>query len=483
MKEWSKEMLYRELKNPDEIKSLHDKIKESVYRQTYHIQPTTGLLNDPNGFIFHNGIWHLFYQWCPWGAVHGLKYWYHTTSTDLIHWKNEGLALKPDTLYDNRGVYSGTALLDGDKINLYYTGNHRAEDWTRTAYTCLATLNPDGTIIKKESPLFGPAKGFTEHQRDPKIIHNTDDNKYYIILGAQDENAKGCALLYSSDYPDRDFKFVNKILVPGFEEFGNMWECPSLEHIDGKDVLIFCPQNITLPKRSYAQHHNGYIIGSMDFEEAVFIPDSEFIELDSGFDHYAAQCAANTDRHVIIGWMGNADCTYPVTDEEDWAGCMTLPRELHIRNNKLIQCPVKEIESIRGEELPADTKELPLAAELLITSDGNDFYLSLFKNRHARGLMISYNSTTKKLGVDRSGLKNRINTNWGESRTKILDEPLTKLRIFIDHSSIEIFVNDGEAVFSGRIFLTEEEKQFVVSENATCRIFNINPSVTDDFII
>ena len=97
--------------------------------------------------------------------------------------------------------------------------------------------------------------------------------------------------------------------------------------------------------------------------------------------------------------------------------------------------------------------------------------------------MISYNSSTKKLGIDRSGLKNRINTNWGESRTKVLDNPLTKLRIFIDHSSIEIFVNDGEAVFSGRIFPTEEEKQFVVSPNATCHIYNINPSVTDDFII
>ncbi len=104
MKEWTREERYRILKDPEEIRELHERIKESPYRQTFHVQPVTGLLNDPNGFLHYNGVWHLFYQWCPWAAVHGLKYWYHVESKDLVTWKNIGTAIRPDTEYDNKGA-------------------------------------------------------------------------------------------------------------------------------------------------------------------------------------------------------------------------------------------------------------------------------------------------------------------------------------------------------------------------------------------
>ena len=91
MKEWTREERYRVLKGPEEIRDLYDRIQGSAYRQRYHVQPITGLSSDPNGFALHNGTWHLCYQWCPWGAVHGLKYWYHVVSGDLIHWQNAGI--------------------------------------------------------------------------------------------------------------------------------------------------------------------------------------------------------------------------------------------------------------------------------------------------------------------------------------------------------------------------------------------------------
>ena len=90
MKEWTLEQRYTVLEDPEQIRALHEGTKTSVYRQTYHVQPVTGLSSDPNGFAYYQGKWHLFYQWCPWGAVHGLKYWYHVSSEDLMHWKNEG---------------------------------------------------------------------------------------------------------------------------------------------------------------------------------------------------------------------------------------------------------------------------------------------------------------------------------------------------------------------------------------------------------
>ena len=97
MKIWTKEERYIVLKSADEIKPLYNRIKLTHYRQHFHIQPITGLLNDPNGFVYHDGKWHLFYQWCPWGAVHGLKYWYQTESEDLVHFENKGVCIKPDT--------------------------------------------------------------------------------------------------------------------------------------------------------------------------------------------------------------------------------------------------------------------------------------------------------------------------------------------------------------------------------------------------
>ena len=353
MKQWTKEERYRVLKSAEEIRPLHEQIIKSDYRQHYHIQSVTGLLNDPNGFVFHNGLWHLFYQWCPWGAVHGLKYWYHTVSEDLIKWKNVGVCIRPDTEYDNKGAYSGSALTEGDNLYLYYTGNHRDEDWTRKPYTCLVDLKDNGKIIKLP-PLYGPNENYTEHQRDPKIIHNKENGKYYIVLGAQTKDKKGCVIIYSSDSPTDGWTFAGQLKVPGFESFGDMWECPSIETISGYDVLIFCPQHLTLAGRGGSVHHNGYLLGHMDWENLTFTPDNtSFHVLDFGFDSYAAECAANPNdknKATLVAWMGLPDASYP-TDEEDWSGCLTLPHELRVRDRRLIQQPLDELRALRGKRI------------------------------------------------------------------------------------------------------------------------------------
>lgn len=155
MRQWTKEERYRVLKDPEEIRELHERIVKSDYRQTYHIQPPTGLLNDPNGFVWHDGVYNLFYQWCPWGAVHGLKYWYHTCSRDLVNWYNVGVCIKPDCDMDNKGIYSGSAWPGRDAIHLFYTGNHRDEDWKRTSNTCMVKLYDDGRNAKLPWPLSG----------------------------------------------------------------------------------------------------------------------------------------------------------------------------------------------------------------------------------------------------------------------------------------------------------------------------------------
>jgi len=483
---WTREERYRVLQDAEELRPLHDAISRSPFRQTCHIQPVTGLLNDPNGFGYHDGLWHLFYQWCPWGAVHGLKYWYHVTSKDLVTWKNEGVCIRPDTEWDNRGAYSGSALSGHGSLYLYYTGNHRDPDWTRKSYTCLVRLSDDGTAVKAKAPLYGPNPDYTEHQRDPKILQDPETGLYWILLGAQTKDHHGCVICYKSKEPFSGWTFAGQLKVPGFEDFGDMWECPSIERINGTDILLFCPQHLTIEGRGNAQNHNGYLLGHMDFDTLTFTPLGRFHVLDRGFDSYAAECAAtihhNKDRAILVAWMGLPDVAYP-TDEENWANCLTLPRVLRMRGRRLIQTPIEELKLLRGEPVAPEADTLPAAADLEVLCGGGDLALTLFaKPDHSGGFRITWDSQKKVFTVDRSGMTNRFNEAEGETRSRNLSG-LSHLRIFLDHSSIEIFVNDGDAVFTSRVFPTKEEHGYVLQGDGRLRAWEMLPAVQDDFVI
>ena len=493
MKEWTREEKYRYLKDPQELLDLYGRISTSPYRQTFHNQAVTGLMNDPNGFVWHDNQWHLFYQWCPWGAVHGLKHWYHIVSKDLVTWRNLGVCLLPDQEggYDNKGVYSGSAMPIGDKIYLYYTGNHRDPDWTRRAYTCLARLGNDGWPEKYPLPLFGAHPGYTEHQRDPKIVCLPGRDTYYMIIGAQTQDRRGCALIYSSEDLQHGWTFAGELKVPGFESFGDMWECPSVEHIGGRDVLLFCPQHLTLPGRGGSQNHNGYILGTMDWDTLTFTPDGQFHVLDFGFDSYAAACANNlqdADKAVLIAWMGLPDVGYP-TDEEEWSGCLTLPRELTVRRRRLIQQPLPELKKLRNEPVPTSPDnngvfELPDAAEIEVDCRPGPFSMRLFADAGGGGgVRISCDDGQTEITVDRSGMRTRFNLSEGETRTRPLEEGLSHLRIYIDHSSVEIFVNDGDAVFTSRVFPETGEHFCRVEGDAFVRMWTMKRAVKEQFLI
>ena len=484
MREWTREQRYRVLKDADEIRELHERIRHSVYRQTWHVQPVTGLSSDPNGFAWYEGNWHLFYQWCPWGAVHGLKYWYHVTSKDLIHWTNEGVGMKPDTIYDNKGVHSGSAISAGGKLYLFYTGNHRDEDWTRTPYTCVARLEEDGKPEKFPEPLFGPRPDYSEHQRDPKIFYHAERKKYYIFLGAQTRYQKGCVLVYESKQLLEGWSFAGELKVPGYESFGGMWECPCISNIGGKDILLFSPQYTHLPGRAGSTNHNVCLIGQMDYDTLTFTPESGYQHLDYGFDFYAAQLASNTedpDKSILIAWMGLPDNHYP-TESEDWEGSLTIPRELYIRKGRLIQKPISGIEALRVQELVPDGL-LPEACEIEVECNGSSSGLHLFTNADGTGGMKIHYDTEQLCTIDRTAMKNRFNQEVGEVLSIPLEQPLKHLRIFIDRSSVEIFINHGEAVFTSHIYPQAEEHHYTINEPVSLKLWELCASVTDDFVI
>ena len=485
MKEWTREERYRVLQSADQIKPLYDSIRDSVYRQRYHVQPITGLSSDPNGFALHEGKWHLCYQWCPWGAVHGLKYWYHVTSPDLLHWQNEGIGLAPDRDYDNKGAHSGSAISVGDKLYFFYTGNHRDENWVRTPWTCAAFLDEEGKLRKLDQPLFGPRDDHSEHQRDPKIVWNAEKQKYYIFIGAQTLDLRGCVLIYESEQPLEGWRFAGELKVPGYEKFGGMWECPYIVNIGGKDVLIVSPQYTKLPGRGESTNHNVYFLGKMDYDTLTFTPEGDYHYLDYGFDFYAAQGAANVadpEKAILIGWIGLPDNHYP-TEEEDWEGSMSLPRELRVKDGKLLQTPITGIESLREKELPNDGK-LPKAGELEIRVPEGDFDLSLYcKKDGTGGMTLHYDSASKTVTVDRRGLDKRFNQKVFEVLDVPMDEALSSIRVFIDCSSTEFFFNDGEKTFTTHSYPTEEEAYFRLSDGAEIRLWSYRRSVTDEFVV
>ena len=484
MKEWTREERYRVLKSPEEIRDLYLQVKTSAYRQTYHVQPITGLSSDPNGFALHKGVWHLCYQWCPWGAVHGLKYWYHVTSPDLIHWQNEGIGLAPDRDYDNKGVHSGSAISVGDKLYFYYTGNHRDENWVRTPWTCAAMLTAEGRLEKLPEPLFGPRPDYAEHQRDPKVIYNPEKDRYYIFLGAMSADKRGCVLVYSAPEPLKGWRFEGELKVPGYRHFGGMWECPYVVNISGKDVLIFSPQYTTLPGRGNSTNHNVYLLGRMDYDTLTFTPDGPYRFLDFGFDFYAAQGAANVgdpDKAILVGWIGLPDNHYP-TETEDWEGSMSLPRELRVKDGKLLQMPIAAVETLRGQELP-DQGQLPAACELQIEIPQGPFHLALFTRPDGTGgLTLRYDAEKKVCTLDRRGLAKRFNQNVFEVLDVPLEDPLRSLRIFIDRSSAEFFFNSGEATFTTHVYPEENEHGFTHSE-AKVKLWPLSASVTDEFVV
>ncbi|MBQ9345969.1 MAG: sucrose-6-phosphate hydrolase [Oscillibacter sp.] len=486
MKQWTQEERYRVLQSPEEVRELHERISKSVYRQAYHVQPVTGLSSDPNGFAFHQGMWHLFYQWCPWGAVHGLKYWYHVTSEDLIHWHNTGVGLKPDRDYDNKGTHSGSAIsVDGEQY-FFSTGNHRDENWVRTPYTCGAVLDKNNRPEKLPAPLFGPRDDYSEHQRDPKVVWNAEKKKYYIFIGAQTLDKRGTVLIYQSEKLLEGWSFAGQLNVPGYENFGGMWECPYIVNISGKDLLIFSPQYTKLPGRSESTNHNVYLIGHMDYDTLTFTPDGPYRHLDYGFDFYAAQGASNVgdpNKAILISWIGLPDNHYP-TEEEDWEGSMTLPRELRIVDGKLIQTPIADITSLRERELPADGK-LEAVCEMQVTPAGDgDFDLNLFtKANGGGGFRLHYDAAKKTATVDRTGLNKRFNQAVGEVLDMPFETPLRNLRIFIDRCSVEIFANDGEETFTSHVYPEADEFHYTVTDGADVKLWRLNPSVKDDFVI
>lgn len=447
-------------------------------RPAFHLCPRVGWMNDPNGFSYYRGQYHLFYQYYPYDSIWGSMHWGHAVSDDLLHWTYLPAALAPDAAYDKDGCFSGSALeLPDGRHLLMYTGvvrQPRLEGGFRDIQTqCIAI--GDGRDYEKysQNPVLDagdlPEGGSRNDFRDPRIWAE-EDGTYRCVVGNCTKDKDGRILLYKSqDGIHWDFL---SILIENRGRFGRMWECPDFFKLDGKYVLLVSPQDM-MPKGF--EYHNGNgtlcLIGDFDKETNTFTEEQDQA-IDYGIDFYASQTIAAPDgRRIMIGWMQNWDTCNLRDSEHSWFGQMSLPRELSIEQGRLYQRPVRELEKLRENEVRYENVKFEgitrmdgisgrrIDMEVTLHMQEGEKTLQKFAIRFAQDdichTAVSFRPYESLLKVDRkfSGSR-RAYIHQRRSLVHVKAGDL-KLRIILDRFSAEVFVNDGEQVLT-ITFYTEQ---------------------------
>ena len=454
----------------------NSRINCDKYKLGFHLMPPTGWLNDPNGLCQFKGIYHVFFQYSPFDANGGEKFWGHYTSKDMISWKYEGVAMAPDTKFDKDGVFSGSAFVENEKMYIYYTGN--VEEPGKHDYVTSGRQS-NTILVISDGKFLGPKivlmtnknypSTYTCHIRDPKVWK--EQGKYYMVLGGREmvdgteTNDIGKVLLYSS-CDLINWKLKNEIATT--KRFGYMWECPDMITLNGDKFLSVSPQGLEAYIFKYQNvYQSGYFPIKGDLKEQYSL--GEFVEWDMGFDFYAPQTFVDeSGRTILIGWMGLPDIDYTnKTLEYGWQHNLTLPRKLNLKNSKILQKPIDELKQLRinREEAHLD-EEINLSGlnEININGDIEELEIVI-----AHGLRINYESETSIFSMQ---FKNRIGAGRNIRRTKI--ENLNKLQIFIDKSCIEVFLNDGEKVFSTRFYPCEYTLRISSNNNVNIELWNLS---------
>ncbi len=471
-------MISQTLREARKYEEAFGKLIKEEERPDFHLSPRTGWMNDPNGFSYYKGKYHMFYQYYPYESKWGPMHWGHAVSEDLLHWKYLPAALAPDEAYDRDGCFSGSAaeLPDGRQL-LMYTGVVKEHDTYREVQTqCIAI--GDGIDYEKyeQNPVLAgkdlPEGGSRFDFRDPKIWRR-DDGTYACVIGNRPEDGSGQILLYvSGDGIHWDFKSV---LASNHNRFGKMWECPDIFELDGKWVLLASPQDM-LPEGF--EYHNGNgtlcLLGEFD-EEAGTFHEIHNQSIDYGIDFYAPQTMLTPDgRRVMIGWMQNWDSCSIRPPEAPWLGQMSLPRELSIKDGRLYQKPIRELDGMHRNRVNYSDVTVSgivrlngvegrrVDVELTIRPADPQNPYQKFAVRFAQNdryyTALSFRPRESILKVDRkfSGSRRAI-IHQRRSLVNTVDSEL-KLRIILDRFSVEVFVNDGEQVLSATMY-TEQKAE------------------------
>ena len=439
------------------------------FRPEYHHTPTWGWMNDPNGMFYKDGVWHLCYQWNPYGSQWGNLAWGHSTSTDLVHWKHEGTAIAPDGL---GLIFSGSCVVDKDNtagfgkdaVVAFYTSADKSQTQS------MAYSTDGGRTFKKyegNPVIVADVPDF----RDPHVFRHEPSGRWIMILAAGQEMR-----IYSS--ADLKAWTYESSFGREYGAHGGVWECPDLfelpvEGTGEKKWVLLCNIN---PGGPFGGSATQYFTGSFDGHRFTCDTDPGVTKwMDYGKDHYAAVTFDNApdNRRVAIAWMSNWQYANQISTTE-FKSANSIARDLYLfrdgGNCYLGSRPSAEIETARGKaavsetftlgtktvdrlfDVPRGAYEINMSLE---PADGSDVSLTLANGRGEK-VDIVYDGSAGTLTFDRrfSGDKS-----FSEQFPAVTTAPvygrLTSLRIFVDKCSVEVFANDGRAVMTNLVFPSE----------------------------
>lgn len=429
------------------IKEAADMLVNPQYRPQYHFLPPALWMNDPNGTIWVNGKYHLFYQHNPfknkWGTIH----WGHAESKDLVHWEHLPIALSPLRRKREKHCFSGCCVLDNEIPKILYTKIGRITDVIHGAETWMAIGSKDLIEWKRheENPIMtddihGDEK--VRHWRDPFVWK--EGGEWFCIQGGHYRFIrKGSVYLYKSDNLI-DWTYLG-VLYKGTKQQGWNFECPNFLKLKDKHLLIVSP-------------HGKVIYGLGKYQEHEFKADYWHF-----FDHGESFYATNTlkdgkNRSIVFGWIKGGG--------KGWKGCMSLPRVINEDNyGHLTMKPVPELETIRKNHHHEDQFVLEVGQDHILNSVMDscvEIKAEIILDDHAqfgfiledckKDVFIGLNCQTKEIIA-------------GEDKGKILDinnqaNP-TIFHLFLDKSVIELFLNYRECM-TGH-FYPKKDKKFNIA--------------------
>lgn len=452
------------------LMACEQKVKTDYYteehRLQFHFSPETSWMNDPNGMVYYDGEYHLFYQYYPDSTVWGPMHWGHAISTDLVHWEHLPIALYPDSL---GYIFSGSAVVDHNNTAGFQTGEEKTMvaiftyDKQGFETQAIAYSNDRGRSWTKyeNNPVLGnPGE---QDYRDPKVFWHEASESWIMSLAVSKR---------IEFYRSKDLKQWEKS-----GEFGRagsligVWECPDLFplKVEGTDESKW----VLLVSVNEGSPHGGsgtqYFIG--DFDGETFINDNNAeleLWIDYGKDNYAGVTWSNVPdgRTLFLGWMSNWQYAQVVPTEK-WRSAMTVPRELKLKKFEddayLISLPVRELEVLRknekkievGKKYPARSGLLELMLEFdLDENSALDFGVELVNSRNDR-LSIGYSRTTNQFYIDRTFAGKKEFAYGFEGKHfahRISAEGKLQMQIFIDHASVELFADGGSVVLTNTFF-------------------------------
>ena len=439
---------------------------ESLYRPRFHFTPNQGWMNDPNGMIHLNGQYHLFFQHYPDGTVWGPMHWGHATSNDLVQWKEQPIALYPDSI---GMIFSGSAVLDKNNTSGLGRGGIAPLVAIFTQHF-MPGEKAGRTDFQNQSIAYSLDEGKTwtkyagnpvlktpnlKDFRDPKVIWHAPTQKWIMSLAVADH-----VEFYSA--PDLINWTKESEIGKNLFAHGGVWECPDLLSFNhfGKTIwVLLVSMNPGGPNDGSATQ---YIVG--DFDGHAFKPFSTDIKwMDYGPDNYAGVTFSNVgDRNILIGWMSNWNYANLVPTEK-WRSAMTVPRELKLieqDNNKnsnrflLVSSPVKEFMNAFTE---IGSKENVIPNRIDIKDAKTTDFEIVLSNTYNEKLIVGYHADKKQFYIDRTkaGVSN-FNKGFAAvaiaprlSNTTNMD-----LSIILDKTSIELFADGGLTVMTTLFFPT-----------------------------